>query len=43
MTIEQTVAEHYTHGSLAAAILDGLRRSGKNADRIDPDDLAPAD
>ncbi len=43
MTIEQTVAQHYTHGSLEAAILDGLRRSGKNADRLDPDDLAPAD
>ncbi len=43
MTIELTVAEHYTHGSLEAAILDGLRRSGRNADRIDPDDLAPAD
>ena len=43
MTIEQTVAQHYTHGSLEAALLDGLRRSGKNADRIDPDDLAPAD
>ncbi len=43
MTIEQTIAQHYTHGSLEAAILDGLRHSGKNADRIDPDDLAPAD
>jgi ubiquinone/menaquinone biosynthesis C-methylase UbiE len=43
MTIEQTVAHHYTHGSLEAALLDGLRRSGKNSDRIDPDDLAPAD
>jgi len=28
MTIEQTVAQHYTHGALEAAILDGLRRSG---------------
>ena len=43
MTIEQIVAQHYTHGSLEAALLDGLRRSGKNADRIDPDDLAPVD
>ena len=43
MAIEQTVAQHYTHGSLEAALLDGLRQSGKNADRIDPDDLAPAD
>jgi ubiquinone/menaquinone biosynthesis C-methylase UbiE len=43
MTIEQTVAQHYTHGSLESALLDGLRRSGKNVDRLDPDDLAPAD
>jgi len=43
MTVEQTVAEHYTHGSLGAAILDGLRRSGKDPDRLDPDDLAVAD
>jgi ubiquinone/menaquinone biosynthesis C-methylase UbiE len=43
MTTEQIVAQHYTHGSLEAALLDGLRRSGKNADRIDPDDLAPGD
>jgi ubiquinone/menaquinone biosynthesis C-methylase UbiE len=43
MTVEQTVAQHYTHGSLEAALIDGLRRSGKNAERIDPDDLAPAD
>lgn len=43
MTIEQTVAAHYTHGSLEAAILDGLRRAGKDPDRLDPDDLAPAD
>ena len=43
MTTEQIVAQHYAHGSLEAALLDGLRRSGKNAERIDPDDLAPAD
>ena len=43
MTVEQTVAQHYTHGSLEAALLDGLRRGGKNAERIDPDDLAPGD
>jgi len=43
MTIEQTIAQHYTHGSLEAAILDGLRRSGKDPNRINPDDLAPAD
>jgi ubiquinone/menaquinone biosynthesis C-methylase UbiE len=43
MTIERTVAQHYTHGSLEAALLDGLRRSGKTTDRLDPDDLAPAD
>jgi SAM-dependent methyltransferase len=43
MTVEQTVAQHYTHGSLEAALLDGLRQSGKNAERIDPDDLAAVD
>src|SRR5882672_8021008 len=43
MTVEQTVAQHYTHGSLEAAILDGLRLSGKDPERIDPDDLAPVD
>ena len=43
MTIEQTIAQHYTHGSLEAALLDGLRQSGKNPDRIDPDDLAAVD
>ena len=43
MTVEQTVAQHYTHGSLEAAILDGLRRSGKDPDRLDPDDLAAGD
>ena len=43
MTTERIVAQHYTHGSLEAALLDGMRRSGKNADRIDPEDLAPVD
>ena len=43
MAIEQAIAQHYTHGSLEAALLDGLRQSGKNPDRIDPDDLAPVD
>src|SRR5215468_3181167 len=43
MTVEQTVAQHYTHGSLEAAILDGLRSSGKDPDRLDPDDLLAAD
>jgi len=43
MTIEQTVAQHYSHGSLEAAILDGLRLCGKDPNRINPDDLAPAD
>ena len=43
MTTEHIVAQHYTHGSLETALLDGLRQSGKNADRIDPDDLALVD
>jgi len=43
MTVEQAVAQHYTHGSLEAAILGGLRSSGKNPERIDPDDLVAVD
>jgi len=43
MAVEHTVAQDYTHGSLEEAILEGLRRSGKNAERIDPDDLVAAD
>jgi ubiquinone/menaquinone biosynthesis C-methylase UbiE len=43
MTVEQTVAQHYTHGALEAAILEALRKSGKDPERLEPDDLAPGD
>jgi ubiquinone/menaquinone biosynthesis C-methylase UbiE len=41
--IEQRVAEHYTHGALEQVILDALRRSGKDLDRLAPTDLSPVD
>src|SRR6185503_9230493 len=43
MGTEQAVAQHYTHGSLERAILDGLRAAGKDLDRLEPHDLAPVD
>jgi len=43
MTVEQNVAQHYTHGALEAAILEALRKSGKDPERLEPDDLAPGD
>jgi SAM-dependent methyltransferase len=43
MTIEQDVALNYTHGALEAAIVGALRKSGKDPERLHPDDLAPAD
>jgi ubiquinone/menaquinone biosynthesis C-methylase UbiE len=43
MTVEQTVAQHYTHGGLEAAIVEALRKSGKDPDRLAPDDLAPGE
>jgi len=43
MTVEQTVAQHYTHGALEAVILEALRKSGKDPERLDPDDLAPGE
>ncbi len=43
MTVEQTIAQHYTHGALEAVILEALRKSGKDPERLDPDDLAPGD
>ena len=42
-SIEQTTAAHYTHGSLEAAILQGLAAAGKNLDRLAPADLARVD
>jgi hypothetical protein len=43
MALEQSVARHYTHGSLQAAIFDALEASGKDIDRLAPDDLAAVD
>jgi ubiquinone/menaquinone biosynthesis C-methylase UbiE len=43
MEREQSVAEHYTHGSLERAILDALAASGKDLDELGPADLAPVD
>jgi ubiquinone/menaquinone biosynthesis C-methylase UbiE len=43
MDREQSVAQHYTHGSLERAILDALTASGKDLDDLAPADLAPVD
>lgn len=43
MELEQSVARHYTHGSLAEAVLAALTAAGKDVDRLDPSDLAPVD
>src|ERR1700730_11075790 len=43
MKLEQSVARHYTHGSLGPAILEALTASGKDLDRLAPTDLAPVD
>lgn len=38
-----TLIDHYRHGSLEQALLDGLRRAGKNPDRLSPSDLIGMD
>src|SRR5882724_10689686 len=43
MTVETSVAEHYSHGSLEHAILTALEASGKNLAQLTPADLAPVD
>ena len=43
MNVETKVAEHYTHGSLEAAIIAALKAAGKNPDALKPDDLSGAD
>jgi ubiquinone/menaquinone biosynthesis C-methylase UbiE len=43
MNIEQTVAQHYTHGALERAILAALVASGKDPSHLDLADLAPVD
>jgi ubiquinone/menaquinone biosynthesis C-methylase UbiE len=43
MSVESQVSQHYTHGSLERAILDAVRATGKDPDRLGHEDLAPAD
>jgi len=43
MTVEQNVAQHYSHGSLAEAIFAALAKAGIGGERIDADQLAPVD
>jgi len=43
MSIERSVAQHYTHGALEQAILNALMASGSNPDDLRPADLAPVD
>ena len=43
MNVEQSVAQHYTHGRLEQAILDAASAAGKDIDRLKVDDLAAAD
>lgn len=38
-----SVATHYTHGALLAAILDGVQRLGKSPDTVGVEDLGPVD
>ena len=42
-SIEQSVSQHYTHGSLANTILQALTAAGKDINRLEPADLAPVD
>ncbi len=43
MTIDQRIASHYAHGSLAQSIRAALVEAGKNPERLQPEDLAPVD
>ncbi|MBL8835280.1 MAG: class I SAM-dependent methyltransferase [Alphaproteobacteria bacterium] len=43
MTVEQRIAAHYAHGSLAQAIRAALIEAGRNPERLRAEDLAPAD
>jgi 2-polyprenyl-3-methyl-5-hydroxy-6-metoxy-1,4-benzoquinol methylase len=42
-SIEQSVARHYTHGSLEDEILRALTSAGKDINRLETADLAPVD
>lgn len=41
--IESNVVNHYSHGSLQSALLDGLQAMGKRPETVTLDDLAPVD
>lgn len=43
MNTEQQVAKHYTTGSLLTKILDALKQTGKDVDRLSTADLSVAD
>lgn len=43
MPESKLVAKHYTHGSLTAALLQGIQKLGKTVETIEIDDLAPVD
>ena len=43
MDDNQSIAEHYTHGSLELAIFEALSAAGKDLDRQEPADLVPVD
>lgn len=43
MSVEHTVAQHYSHGALADTILGALRAMGKDPERLTASDLAPVD
>lgn len=43
MNTTGTLIDHYRHGSLEQALLDGLRRAGKDPARLSPDDLMGMD
>ena len=42
-SMQECVERHYTRGAILQAILDALRETGKDADNLEPADLAPAD
>lgn len=43
MDTTDTLIDHYRHGNLEEALLDGLRRAGKDPDRFAPNDLMGMD
>ena len=43
MDVATEVARHYTHGALLEAILQALRKAGKDVDHLHRGDLAAAD